>query len=915
MELDYRLVLDAFADAVVAANGENRIVYVNGAAERLLAWSAGELVGRPLTDIIPPRLRSTHLSGFARYLVTREPRLLGRPVRVPALRSDGEEVEVELTLAAFQPAGGDLFVASLRDLSERVELERQLTVTRQLRAAAEAAARLSSRLDVEHVLQTVVRTQVEEFEAALARVWLYEPDTHTLRLRASAGISDAVETSDRALIDVASYPYKVGVIARTRRPFVKNGLEGDPEFEQEWVRREELAGVAGYPLLAGGELKGVLIHFSRHPLAPETVEVLGAFAAIAATSIHDVQLFEREQRARQEATDQREAAAQQAEHLALVNEELESQQEELSQAHEELQVTNEELAATNEELRRIHEELREEQRRTHFLAEAGLVLASSLDYRTTLESLARLAVPEIADWCAVDMVAPDGSLSRLAVAHVDPARVEQVREIERRYPPRPDAPFGVPNVVRTGKAELYPEITEELLARSAQDADHVALIRSLGLVSALCVPLHGHGEVLGAITLVAAESRRTYGADDLEFAQELARRAALAVDHALLHEELVRSARQKDEFLAMLAHELRNPLAAIANAGYMLSRLPLPAQGTRLGQVVSRQAGHLSRLVDDLLDVARITRGSIELRRELIDLSTAVDRAVEAARPLIEERRHHLTIHLPREPVRLLADATRVEQILVNLLHNAAKYTDEGGRIQLTAAREGDEAVLSVRDTGTGIPADLLPRIFNLFTQGDQPLARASGGLGIGLTLVRRLTELHGGSVAAASDGPGKGSEFTVRLPALREGYPRQSSPGDEEAGPPPRRILVVEDSEDAAETLADLLRLWGHEVRVARDGRLGVEVAREFSPEVVLCDLGLPGMNGYQVAEELVRAPETAGACLVALSGYGSAEDRQRSRDAGFDLHLVKPVDPAELRRLLVLDREGARHGPDSEP
>jgi PAS domain S-box-containing protein len=302
IELDFRQVLDTFADAVIAADGSGRIVYVNRAAEKLLGWHAAELVGHPLLAIIPARLHDVHRAGFQRYLTTRRAKLIGRPVRVPALRHDGTEVEIELTLSAFHVGEDEeLFVGALRDLSDRVELERQLAVTRALGAATQAAAKLTSRLDLEHVLQTVVDTLVADFESALARIWLYDPATHTLHLRASAGLSRATAESSRAHIDVATYPYKVGEVARSRVPFVQSGLIGDPHFEQDWVRRERIASVAVFPLLIAGELRGVLVSFSRLPLREETVEVLGAFVAIVTASLNDVQLFHREQAARAEA--------------------------------------------------------------------------------------------------------------------------------------------------------------------------------------------------------------------------------------------------------------------------------------------------------------------------------------------------------------------------------------------------------------------------------------------------------------------------------------------------------------------------------------------------------------------------------------------------------------------------------------
>ncbi len=362
--------------------------------------------------------------------------------------------------------------------------------------------------------------------------------------------------------------------------------------------------------------------------------------------------------------------------------------------------------------------------------------------------------------------------------------------------------------------------------------------------------------------------------------------------------------RRKDEFLAMLAHELRNPLAPIRNAAQVLRLVgPSDTHQRWAREVIERQTQHLTRLVDDLLDVSRITQGKVKLTREPLDLSEIIHRAVEASRPLIDARRHQLTVTTPPEPVRLEGDLTRLVQVVGNLLNNAAKYTDEGGQIQIEAAGEGAEAVIRVRDNGMGLPADLLPHVFDLFTQADRTLDRSQGGLGIGLTLVRQLVELQGGRVEARSAGFGQGSEFTVRLPATAPAVsPDTEAVAGESASSASRalKILVVEDNVDSAEMMSFLLKLGGHEVRTAHDGLEALEAARTFEPQAVLCDIGLPGMNGYEVAERLRQQPAFQQTPLIALTGYGEEEARRRSKEAGFDYHLVKPVEPDALDALL---------------
>jgi len=368
-------------------------------------------------------------------------------------------------------------------------------------------------------------------------------------------------------------------------------------------------------------------------------------------------------------------------------------------------------------------------------------------------------------------------------------------------------------------------------------------------------------------------------------------------------EDLAGADRRKDQFLAMLAHELRNPLAPIRNAVELMRQVETidPAfQPSR--EMVERQVKHLARLVDDLLDVSRITQGSIRLRKEAVDLGTVVERAVEGTRPLIDSRAHNLNVQLPTDPIRLEADPTRLEQILTNLLNNAAKYTMPGGQIRVSAVLEGDEAVVRVRDNGIGVPPDVLDRVFEPFVQSEGSLARSEGGLGIGLTLVRSLVEMHGGSVEATSPGLGQGSEFVVRLPANVPVEKGTSSLPEAHAPFPSRglRVLVVEDNVDAAESLSALLRLWGHEVRMVHDGLAAIDAAREQHPEVVLLDIGLPGLDGYQVARRLRDDVGLDNSLLVAMTGYGQPEDRRRSREAGIHHHFVKPVEPFVLRTLL---------------
>lgn len=381
-------------------------------------------------------------------------------------------------------------------------------------------------------------------------------------------------------------------------------------------------------------------------------------------------------------------------------------------------------------------------------------------------------------------------------------------------------------------------------------------------------------------------------------------------DRKKLEDELRRQARQlseadrrKDEFLAMLAHELRNPLAPILNAAHVM-RLSGddPTVLARMRDVVEHQVRHLARLVDDLLDVARFTQGKIQLRKEWLDVASVAAQAVEAARPALEARRHALTVSVEAGMPRIEADPTRLRQIVANLLDNAAKYTDPGGLIELSAGREGDELVIKVRDNGIGISAEMLPRVFELFSQADSSLDRSRGGLGIGLTLVKSMVAMHGGRILASSEGLGLGSEFSVILPTRgrRNSSEKSTDTSSTDSRAVSRRILVVDDNRASADSLALILELSGHVSRVAYDGLEALEITTSFRPEVVLLDIGLPDMDGFEVASQLRQRADLKRLILVAVTGYGHDEVVSRMKQAGFDRHMLKPLDLDALLAML---------------
>ncbi len=547
---------------------------------------------------------------------------------------------------------------------------------------------------------------------------------------------------------------------------------------------------------------------------------------------------------------------------------------------------------------------RAEEGRTTFLAHATEELNSSLDYRIALSTVARLAVPAIADWCAVDIL-HEGEVTRLAVAHIDNDKIERVQELERRYPSDRNASSGVYQILRTGQPEMIEEIPIKLLEASAQDEEHKRRILELGLRSYIGVPLKRGGETFGVITLAMAESKRNYNGRDFALAKDLAVRASLAVENARLFGDAENARQQaesankiKDEFLAMLGHELRNPLAPIRSALEWMGRRPSEPHDREVG-IIRRQVDHLVRLVDDLLDVARITNGRLEFNRHRVAISEVIDRATEMVWPASVQRAH--TLHVDIQPgLAINCDFVRISQVIANLLTNAVKYTPEGGNIWIVAQSKGSSATIQVRDDGMGIGPDTLRKVFHLFVQEPQALDRAQGGLGLGLAIVQGLVSAHGGNVSAHSDGVGRGAEFIVQLPVGQVEIEERGQKAKPIQAAPSQRIMIVDDNHDACELLALLLVDEGHQVFVANDGLSALAIAEEEQPDVALLDIGLPEMSGYELGRKLRSLPGLKDINLIAVTGYGQAKDRERSRDAHFSAHLVKPIDLDSLNQVL---------------
>ncbi|HEY0006248.1 MAG TPA: ATP-binding protein [Pyrinomonadaceae bacterium] len=551
-----------------------------------------------------------------------------------------------------------------------------------------------------------------------------------------------------------------------------------------------------------------------------------------------------------------------------------------------------------------------------FLSEAGRIIASSLDYQATLSSVARMAVPNLADWCAIDLFQEDGELKRLAVAHVDPAKIEWANELQRRYPQDMNEPQGLPNVLRTGRSEIYPEISDELLVAAARDAEHLQIMREIGITSAMIVPLLAHGRTLGAITFISAESGRRYGDDDLKLAENLADRAALAIDNARLYQSVQEASRIKDEFLATLSHELRTPLTAILGWAIMLRTDSFDRETTmRALETIERNARAQTQIVEDVLDVSRIITGNLRLDIRPVEISSVIEASIETIRPTAEAKGIALKTLVDPAAETISADPARLQQVLWNLLSNAVKFTPSGGSVEVRVGRAGAQAMIEVSDTGEGISARFLPHVFDRFRQADGAITRRHGGLGLGLAIVRHLVELHGGTVRAASSGPGLGSTFTLTLPLMPA---RQDEENDARsntlltgASAPPESlpalhglsVLVVEDEDDTREVLTTMLESRGASVLMASSAAEGLKLLLDARPHLLISDIGMPDEDGY-VFIRRVRSLEMEGAGkipAIALTAYAREEDRMHALLAGYQVHVAKPINPAELLTVVA--------------
>jgi PAS domain S-box-containing protein len=860
-------LFEQIQESVAVYDRDARLLYLNPATERLFGRPRAELLGQVLWDLFPEAVGNPFHQAFTRALASGEAQRFEHAYE-PWGRVFNNRI---------YPWGPGVCVISgdvTADKQAAVQVER---ARREAESAADRTRRLQrltetllgARTQTE-VASAIVHAGGRALDAGAGYAWLLTGDGQSLHMVASDGLAGPRVDAYRDVPLDASLP--VCEVVRTGElRLVASQQEMDARYpESNRGGPSPFRAWAVFPLRAGGRcVGGVSLSFpTERTFGADDRALLEAMSSQASLALERCRLFEGEREARADA----------------------------------------EVAA--EKVRQALEVARRAMDRLRVLARVSRAINEErLDVPSVCRAVARHVAEELGDACGVNLVADSADRVDMVASHdVDEVALAALQELQQTQPVRLEDSLNG-RVIRTGQSLFIPVVDQPRLLASAMP-EFRQYLEGHPVHSLLVVPIRHAGKVLGTLALVRRDPARPYEEADVALVEDLAARTALAITRARERQELEEARRKaqeanraKDEFLAMLGHELRNPLAPMQTA-LELMQMRAPAAATNERVVIERQMKHMVRLVDDLLDVSRITGGKVILRKAVVELQQVVGKAIEVASPLLEQRAQTLVTDLPAG-LPVLADDERLAQVVSNLLTNAAKYTEPGGRIEVQARREAGQVRLSVKDNGMGIDPDLLPSIFQLFVQGRQAMDRSAGGLGLGLTIVRTLVEMHGGQVSAHSDGPGRGSEFVVRLP-LVAGSEVQVSPAALESHGPPAvpaeqtRVLVVDDNQDAAETLAEALTESGFRTCVAYDALQALQLALEFHPEVALLDIGLPVMDGYELARRMKEDARLAPTRLVALTGYGQSADRERALAGGFDEHLVKPVELSTVENLV---------------
>ena len=529
----------------------------------------------------------------------------------------------------------------------------------------------------------------------------------------------------------------------------------------------------------------------------------------------------------------------------------------------------------------------------HFMLESAKILSAKVDFRTWLLEKAKLTVPSLADWCAIDVLDEQGGLERIAVIHRDQEMTDYLFEFEKRFPTTEKNSADLYAAIRTGEAQFVPVVTDETIRQGARSPEHLEAMQRLGLKSLMIIPISALGKTLGALSLGYAESGRVYTQDDFEFFKEFCNDLGVILDNGRLSSEIFKRDKAKDLFLASLSHELRNPLAPIKSSLELLKLRETTTDVREELDNIEHQFDHLAKLLGDLLDVTRFTQAKIEITPHTVELRKLVEQSLKASDALLRESDITLHVTYPSTPLQVWADETRLEQAITNLMNNAAKFTSSGGSIWVDLSKEDGRAVLKIRDNGVGIEHGDLTNIFELYYKGNN--RNNSGGLGIGLLLVHEIVGLHQGTIEAKSEGRDKGSEFILRLP-ITGMLNFASEPGRVHIDGMTQRVLVVDDNMPAADSLVKLINKLGGRAEAVYSGKDALAHPGLCDFDIILLDIGMPHMDGYEVVRAL-HARGIPPPPVIALTGYGLREDKQKALDAGFSAHLTKPVSIKDLR------------------
>lgn len=839
-------------DAIVSKDLNGIITSWNRGAERIFGYSADDIVGQSIRLIIPAERQSEEdeiLAKIRRGETVEHFETIRR-------RKDGTLVPISLTVSPVRLESGEIVGVSkiARDISEPWRAAAALAEA--VAAEADLQGRLLSLVGasgsllgsprVSDVVPATLRLAGELLPADGHAVWRFNAIERRWRIVAYSGVS-----SEFASSIIATYQDQPASVLPFGDPLIAEDVKAMPMLAERHsaYEREGICSVLAVPLAIRGEASGTLVFYYRKPhrfsgVETQTARALGNFAAGAMTT---AELYDEQQRGHE---------------LAI------------------------------------------------FLAQAGAALGSSLDYAATLRTVAEMAVPRISDWCAVDLVNEDGGIDRLALAHIDPAKVELALSFQEQYPEDPESLYSVAHVIRTGKPVIVEQLTDDMLVASARSDAHLRDLRQLNITSFMIVPLVARGRRLGALTFVSADSHRSYTAADLRFAEDVASRAAMAVDNALAYDEARRANRLKDDFLATLSHELRTPLNAILGYARMLrTGMMAGEKQSRALQILERSAAALTQIVEDVLDVSRITSGKIRLNLQMVELPIVVSDAVATVLPAAEAKGIVLTTSIDPLVGVVRGDADRLQQVVWNLVSNAVKFTPNGGRVEVRANTADNQVQIVVSDSGIGFAPEFASHLFERFRQADSGFAREHGGLGLGLAIARHIVEMHGGTIEAASEGRDKGATFLVTLPlsgTLQEvssmGRPVHRHPHTFDAtalaGLDAVRVLAVDDDPDALALVREILEAAGARVITAGSGEAALDSLERMRPDALIADLGMPGIDGFELIARIRRSANARVRSVpaIAVTAYARSEDRTRALRQGFQMHLAKPIDPAEL-------------------